>query len=235
MRRILLGVAALFLMVVSAGATPPRMASSDDRLVAATQTHLYVLRDILDNLGSHYTALHDQHLIEIDLGSGAATRHWPLRRMSVSHFNDAGDLRVPGEVTERDGETVEMIAILRDLGTEPMRPSHWPTAGLSVFEGALLRDGKQLLTPFGIRKAGRAQLAILRDVYPPNETADGWPVDDQIAFYDLYAEGEWQCEIRPEGQTLYRAQDRVLVVKLQCEDAELSGLWSFHVLVKDDP
>ena len=225
---------ALALLAGMAHATPPRVTMSEDRILAATQTHLYVLRDISDNLGSNWVALHDQHLIEINLETGEATRFWPLRRMAKSHINDAGDFRVPGEVTERGGETYDMVAILRELGAEPLTPSRWVIEELSFSDGALMRGDEQLLTPFGIRKAGRAQLAILRDEYPDKKTDEGWPSEDQIDFYNLYAEGDWLCELRPEGQTLFRAQDRVTVTKLYCEDTELAGIWSFHVLIKDN-
>ena len=80
-------------------ATPPRATMSDDRMVAATQSHLYVLRDVVDNIGSHYDELRDQHLVEISLETGEATRFWPLRRVAVSRL-ETGELLNPGMVTE---------------------------------------------------------------------------------------------------------------------------------------
>jgi len=216
-----------------AAATPPRMTQSEDRVMAATRTHLYVLREITDNLGSHFAGLHDQHLIEIDLDTGEATRHWPLRRMAVNHLPD-NDFLVPGVVTERAGQTHGMMDVLREVGAEPIWSNIWEDKPLSLEGGALMRDGVQVATPFGLRKAARAQLAILRDAYPPNETETGFPDLDRIDFYDLYAPGDWECQLLPARHSIYRQTDRVTAAKLRCEDADLSGVWSFHFLIHDD-
>ena len=213
-------------------ATPPRVTGSDDRLVAATQSHFYVLRDISDNLGSHYARLHDQHLVEIDTNSGKATRFWPLRRMHVNTLT-SDDLLVPGEVTDRPGDTHDMIALLRGLGAAPVTPQPYAVQDLTLIEGALTRGDEQIATPFALRAAGRAQLAILRDEYPPVETEAEYRKAERIDFYDLYAEGDWLCELRGGGATFFRAKVRVTLAKLQCEDSELSGYWSFHFIVRE--
>lgn len=217
-----------------AHATPERLTFSEDSVVAATQTHLYVRRDIYDNLGSHYLSLHDQHLIEICVETGEAVRFWPLRHMAVNHLA-TDDLLVPGQVTERDGETRDMVQVLRATGAEPVLPQVRVDDALSLSGGALMRDGtEQLATPFAIRAAGRAQLAILRDAYPPIETEEDYLRRDRIDFYDLYAPGDWDCTLRGERHSLFRAADRVTVAKIYCEDAELSGGWSFHMLIRDE-
>jgi len=221
---------ALILTAGMASATPPRITLSQDRLVAATQTHIYVQRDITDNLGSHWAGLQDQHLIEIDVETGTATRHWPLRHMAINHL-ELDDFLVPGRVTEREGETYDLIQVLRDVGAEPLSPTIWAVEGITLKDGALMRGDTQLLTPFGIRAAGRAQLAILRDTYPPIETEEEYRREDRIDFYDLYAEGDWDCRLGPEGETLFRPNERVLIAALQCEDYNLSGMWSFHAIV----
>lgn len=229
--------AALLIVALAAQpvqATPPRMTMSEDRVIAATQTHLYVLRDMIDNQGSHYARLHDQHLIEIDLDTGAATRHWPLRRMAVSHLDEDGDLRLPGRVSERAGETRDAAAILREARAEPLLPSAWALEGVGLDEGGLSWRGERRLTPFGIRKAGRAQLAILRKEYPRVETPEGWPAPDRIDFYDLYAAGAWTCALGAEGHVLFRGATRLIVAKVKCEDADVTGSWSFHILVPDE-
>ncbi len=234
--RVFVSVLAVFgLFAEAVWATPPRITISEDRLMAATQTHLYVLRDIIDNTASHYAALQDQHLIEISLESGEATRFWPLRSMAISHLETDEFLR-PGLVTDREGDTHDMTAVLREVGAEPMGPTIWDVEDLSLKDGALIRgEAEQLATPFAIRAAARAQLAILRAAYPPIETEDEYRRADRIDFYDLYAEGDWECELMPEGQTLFRVTDRVLIAKLHCEDADLNGAWSFHMIVKQDP
>lgn len=213
-------------------ATPPRMTISDDRMVAATQAHLYVLRDVVDNIGSHYAELRDQHLVEISLETGEATRFWPLRRVAVSRL-ETGDLLNPGTVTERPGEVHDMMEVLRGVGAQPLSPSAWPIEGVALEDGALVREGERVLTAFGLRAAGRAQLAILREAYPPIETEADYRRAERIDFYDLYAEGDWDCRLLPESQTFFQAEQRLILVKLRCEDAALSGAWSFHALIAE--
>ncbi|WP_120499766.1 hypothetical protein [Roseovarius sp. EL26] len=211
-------------------ATPPRATFSDDRILAATQSHLYVLRDITDNLGSHFHALHDQHLIEISLETGEATGYWPLRRIGINHL-ETDDFLFPGTITERDGETNGMMEILREVGAEPLVPSPWEVEDFALVDGALMKGEVQVLTPFAIRAAGRAQLAILRAEYPPFESEEDYSREDRIDFYDLYAEGDWDCRLGSVGQALSRAKDRVRLIPLHCEDYNLSGLWSFHAII----
>ncbi|QIE46329.1 hypothetical protein G5B38_12780 [Pseudohalocynthiibacter aestuariivivens] len=232
MTRLICLICALFI-ANPATATPPRLTQSEDRVMAATQTHIYVLRDIVDNLGSHFAGLHDQHLIEVALDTGEATLYWPLRRMTVNHLPE-NDLLVPGVVTERAGVTHAMMDILREIGAEPIWGNIWEDVPLSLHNGALMRGDVQLATPFGLRKAARAQLAILRDAYPPNETETGFPALDRIDFYDLYAPGDWECRLLRDRYAIHRATDRVTVAKLRCEDTELTGFWSFHFLIYDD-
>lgn len=206
---------------------------SEDRLVAATQTHVYVLREIFDNLGSHYEALHDQHLVEINIDSGAATRFWPLRHMSVNHL-ETNDYLNPGQVTDRSGDVQDLMSVLREAGAQPISPSVWAVQELSIRNGALVRgEDQELMTPFAIRAAGRAQLAILREYYPSIESEEDYRKAEQIDFYDLYAEGDWDCILAPQGQSLFRADSRVLMAELRCEDADFSGAWSFHVLISE--
>ncbi|MEO1138264.1 MAG: hypothetical protein AAFW87_02300 [Pseudomonadota bacterium] len=228
----LLFLAAL-LLGTAAWATPPRITASEDRMMAATQTHLYVLREIVDNLGSHYTGLHDQHLVEISLESGAATRFWPLRRMHVNRLPE-NNFVLPGEVQDLDGSTADLTAVLREVGAQPIAPSAWGAEEVTFDNGALSLKGEVALTPFGIRALGRGQLAILRDAYPAIETADEHGAGKRIDFYDLYAKGDWLCVLHPETSVLFRAAEKLIITKLHCQDAELNGVWSFHAILKDD-
>ncbi|MFK7940160.1 MAG: hypothetical protein AB8B82_12330 [Roseovarius sp.] len=213
-------------------ATPDRAMHSGDRLIAATQSHIYVLRDVVDNLGNYYVKLHDQHLIEINLESGEAERYWPLRRMKVSHL-EASDDRIPGQVTERVGETHDMMALLRDIGAEPMQPHGFLLDGYAVSEGAVTRDGEVILTAFGVRAAARAQLAILRADYPPIETEAAFNSHEVMDFYDLYAPGDWYCEMLRNAVLLRRATGAMRVAKLECETAGGAHVVSFHVFITE--
>ena len=233
MIRFFVSVLALFgVFAGSALATPDRSMHSDDRLMGATQSHIYVLRDVVDTLGSYYEKLQDQHLVEISVDSGEATRFWPLRRTSVSHLSESDD-RVPGDVREREGETHDMMAILRSVGAEAMTPRKWLLEDMTVTEAGVVRNGQVIVTPFGIRAAGRAQLGILRKAYPPIETEAEYYGKAKMDFYDLYAEGDWFCEMQPGAILMRRVSDTVRVAKLECETAGGAHIVSFHVFSKE--
>lgn len=234
MRAIYVSIIAQFLLLASvAWATPDRGMSSDDRLLAATQTHIYVLRDVVDNLGSYYEKLHDQHLVQISIDTGEATRFWPVRRMKVAHLDENTDI-IPGDVTEREGETHDLSAILRAQGAEPMTPRGWLLGELALTDGAVTEGEEVLLTPFGIRAAGRAQLGILREEYPPIETEEEYFAREAMDFYDLYAEGDWTCRMEPKAVLLRRPADTVRVAKLECELVDGMSIVSFHIFAKDE-
>lgn len=234
MIRISVSTLAQFLLLASvAWATPDRGMRSDDRLLAATQSHIYVLRDVVDNLGSYYKKLHDQHLIEISIDTGEATQYWPLRRMQVANLDENSDI-IPGIVTEREGETHDLTAILRDQGAEPMTPRGWLLGELALTDGSVTQGDEILLTPFGIRAAGRAQLGILREEYPPIETEEEYFAREAMDFYDLYAEGDWTCTMEPKAVLLRRPTDTVRVAKLDCELVDGVSIVSFHIFVKDE-
>ena len=232
MTRILTLLTAICL-AAPAWATPPRMTVSDDRMIAATQTHFYVLRDIVDNLGSHYAGLHDQHLVEISLETGEATRFWPLRRMHTNTL-PMNDYLNPGLVEDRPGETVDLMHVLRDVAAQPIAPQDWQQDDVALADGTLTFKGDTALSPFGLRAAGRAQLAILRAAYPPIKTEEAYRRGDRIDFYDLYAEGDWFCDLLADRRAIYRANDKLILAKLRCEDADGNGQWTFHAILKDD-
>ena len=106
-------------------------------------------------------------------------------------------------------------------------------AGLSRADGGALAAYGALMGSEAMRAAGRAQLGILREAYPPIESEADYRRAERIDFYDLYAEGDWDCRLLPESQTLFQAEQRLILVKLRCEDAALSGAWSFHALIAE--
>lgn len=203
-------------------------------MIAGTQSHIYVLREVVDNLGSHYESLQDQQLVEISIDSGDATRFWPLRQMAVSNLDEAGDFILPGNVTEREGERNDLMEILQEVEAQPLSPHAYPSTTLTLEDGKLMQDGVEVAANFAIRKAGRSQLGILRKAYPPIETEEEYMQKQRIDFYDLYAKGDWLCQLRPERHTLFRPADKVSLAKIFCEDEALSGAWSFHFFIKNE-
>jgi hypothetical protein len=81
MARILLIICALFAVIQftkPAQATPPRYASVLDTPFGVSQTHLFLLRNVSDNEGSHYINASKRFLIAQALASGRTEHIWPL-------------------------------------------------------------------------------------------------------------------------------------------------------------
>jgi len=58
------------LLSPNAFATPPLIAHIDDRLIAESETHIYVQRQVRDNQGSHGKNHSKTYLLKIDISSG---------------------------------------------------------------------------------------------------------------------------------------------------------------------
>lgn len=79
MRHFIVVCLAFTLFIGKANATPSRSAYISDQAIAANKTHLFVIRDINDNQGNHNNSLTHQFLVSIEIQSGKATQHWPIR------------------------------------------------------------------------------------------------------------------------------------------------------------
>ena len=59
-------------------ATPPRYASVQDTPFGINQTHMFVLRTLSDNEGSHYITRSKRFLVAQDIETGKTEQIWPL-------------------------------------------------------------------------------------------------------------------------------------------------------------
>lgn len=218
----------------TADATPPRVLSSDDTLIGATQTHLYVQRRVSDNRGSHYSELTDLRLVEIDFATGAATRDWLIRSLREDWLDDDGNLIVPGRVTERS-PAQNMHAILSEKG-----------AGISYFsplfnEILWIGDTGDVLHPErgvvvsrkDVRAIAAAQILPMMDAYPGAADEAAYARADQIEPFALPT-GDWACTL-PRGRTVIHRGTRpaLRVLKVACEDVADVGQFSFHLILPD--
>jgi hypothetical protein len=91
---------AVFLTLTNAAyATPPRYLSISDTPIAANETHLFMIRNVSDNEGSHYINNTRRFLVAQDLQTGAVDNQWLLditRQVSVDPPNTIEMLPVPG-------------------------------------------------------------------------------------------------------------------------------------------
>lgn len=211
-------------------ATPPRVFRSDDRIVAATQSHVYVLRDMVDNLGSHFARLHDQHLVEISLDDQKAGHSWLLRSMAINHL-ETGDYLVPGLVEDRISDTDDMFAILRKLGAGPEVPMA-PEVSLYSIDGNSLvhRTAGPLADLADLARVARAQLLPLAQTYPRATSDAAYRAARRLEVYDLTEEENWVCDLAPEQVRLYRPAGPLEILKITCQDEVNLWFWSFHMI-----
>ena len=223
----------LIMFPAMAGATPPRVFTSDDRIVAATQTHLYVLRELQDNQGSHYSTLIDQHLVEIDLDSHAASRSWLLRSLWENRITPE-DFVSPGKVVEHQRDTVDMFAILRETGAVPQSARIAEGSDLLLTDGSLMHEKAGIVASRNVMVgAARAQLLPLMASYPRTGKASEYKAGENMEVYDLSNASNWHCELLPIQLTVFRAKDRLRIVKIGCDDDFETGAWTFHMALPD--
>ena len=117
---------AVFLTLSSAAyATPPRYLSITDTPVAANATHMFMIRMVSDNEGSHYINNTHRFLTAQNLQTGAVDDQWLLditRQVSVDLPNTIETLPLP------DGDKVDMFAILQTRKAYPIGtglPTEW--------------------------------------------------------------------------------------------------------------
>ncbi len=79
MRIIILLFAALF--ATTAHATPPQIVGVSETLLGINDTHLFVLRRMDDNMGSHYPTQTDVVLIARNRTTNSDDQIWPVMRM----------------------------------------------------------------------------------------------------------------------------------------------------------
>ncbi|SEW30741.1 hypothetical protein SAMN04488515_2176 [Cognatiyoonia koreensis] len=87
-------ILALFLLVVPtlSMATPPRIVSVDEDLLAINATHVFILRTISDNHGYHQVNQTDVTLIARNRETGWDDQHWPVLSVRDNGFpTDAAD------------------------------------------------------------------------------------------------------------------------------------------------
>ncbi len=118
---------AIFLTLSSAAyATPPRYLSITDTPVAANETHVFMIRIVADNEGSHYINNTHRFLVAQNLLTGAADDQWLLditRQITIEPPNSIETLP--------SGHKVDMLAILQDRKTYPIGislPTDWEGA-----------------------------------------------------------------------------------------------------------
>ena len=126
-------------------ATPDRVISIDDVPVGHTDSHLYMLRTVSDNMASYYSAIQHVFLVKQHMQTGQVERHWPLRVLQYDQrFEWPEDGTTPPSriITETDSiEQSESSQTDDMLPTRPINPFDvmrqekvLPLSALSLFE-----------------------------------------------------------------------------------------------------
>ena len=104
----------------SASATPPDVVTIDDTLLAASSTHVFVLRSTSDNLGSHYAYRTETWLVSIDAQTGAETL-WPLHAaVQSTEFGGEGEPDRKVVETDDNADAVDLFGTLAREGAVPL-------------------------------------------------------------------------------------------------------------------
>ncbi len=113
----------LMLLPGMAFATPPQVVSTLEELVGINATHVFLLRSVNDNLGSHHDELTDQMLVARNIDTGLDEQIWPLRRVHVFFGGDDG--LSENVVTEHAlDESFDMHKVLGQQGARPLTEVH---------------------------------------------------------------------------------------------------------------
>ncbi len=184
-----------------------------------------------DNQGSHYTALVDQHLVEIDIDSLAESRSWLLRSMLIEQLvGDGADFVAPGVVVDR-AEGADLHAILRSVGAAPMRLYPQTEAPLSFDSGLIHPTRGKVMAIQDIAAKARAQLEPLANRYPRAETEEAYYAADKMEVYDLSKPETWNCEVLTEAGTIFRPEKKLRIIRLTCDDDYQTGMFTFHMVL----
>jgi hypothetical protein len=192
--RFWVSVALPALLAGASGATPPQTVSVDDVLFAATDSHLYLLRSLEDNMGKYGIVQTDVLLIARNRATNTDDEVWPVARSTDygAYFADNGiDARVERLPLEGAVNPFEMVAS-RDARLMVGRSVDGPLPeGISVSD----QDGGVTLTEpeasggkvyrLGFEDLSRdltESLARTRDTLPPLFAEGGVDVLRGVTF-----------------------------------------------------
>lgn len=110
----------------AAFATPPRWAQLKETILGHNDSHVFILRQIDDHPGYHFTLQTEIYLISRDLFTGADERIWPVMRI-----NDRGEFYAQSGHAERvenmgAGERVNPFDVLLWRGARSILPGQLP-------------------------------------------------------------------------------------------------------------
>lgn len=216
-------------------ATPPQIVSATDEVVGITDTHLYLLRSLQDNEGSHYVTTTDQLLVKKAIGTGEDERFWPLRRTTIEPDWDDPDERYVLRETPL-ATTHDLVEVLRQNAVQPMIEGLARDAGAlnwSLADDMLTltypHDGTQIAVPTTDLAAGiMRNLSATRQAMPPTVLEGGF---DALLDYPDYAIAA-TCQIS-RYHILWRGADRpdTMAVRIDCDDLDLGPPIALYVVV----
>ena len=78
------------LIAAPATATPPDAVSLYDRIFGVSETHVFILRQMNDNLGLHIRGMNDTFLVAKNINTGIDDNIWPVMRMYGGYNGNDG-------------------------------------------------------------------------------------------------------------------------------------------------
>ena len=233
----------LLLMASALLATPPRIFSSKDQMIGANQTHIYVLRTLRDNSGSHFTDRRDVYLLEISVATAGLENFWRVWS-GVANSVDA----FPGESESLGADFANPYEILRQKKAALVE-MHAPHAdfGYKIKNGALITNygdpsgasgAKTYLSRDALREIASAQFAPILANYLPIADATYAQKIDMTGAHLLVEPIDQvdNCQVEASAMPIGSWENPQVPILIRCQmypnEPELSS-FSFFVFTPD--
>jgi len=222
-RTLAIALGILLLATLGTRATPPRYVSINDTPIAANATHLFLLRTVSDNEGSHYINATHRFLIAQNLKTGKVEDHWLLGTTRLDTISNE-----PKDTVEiHPGTTENPFEILRKKQALPLELTPrviWPDDSQSpVLSNIYSLNKKGIYNEYKeeqVLSVAELEKRIAASLNPTMRTmpSDPGPVDPMQYDENSYSKSLSDCVVQGVGARISASA----LVMLFCTDDEFS-------------
>lgn len=220
------------LMVSLAGiarATPPQVVSVDDVLFGMSDTHVFLLRSLEDNMGFHGVTQTDVLLVARNLATNADEEIWPVARsIHRAEENSVETLTVAGAVNPFEIAAARGVRLLLGRSDRPVTAAE---VAVSFGGAALVVTDGRAGTTFSLgfdeisQRLGEG-LERTRDSLPPYFTEGGGDVLRGVRF-----DPALDCEVAGFVEMAAGAAGVLWLARVSCENEETMAPVATYLVV----
>jgi hypothetical protein len=213
----------MLLATLATRATPPRYVSIKDTPIAANATHLFLLRTVSDNKGSHYINATHRFLIAQSLKTNKVEDHWLLGTTRLDTISNE-----PKDTVELSpGTTGNPFEILRKKQALPIELTprlKWPDDSQTPVLAKIYSLNKQGIynkyEEIQVLSVAELEKRIAASLNPTMQImqSDPGPVDPMQFDADAYSKTLSGCVVQGVGARI----SSTALVMLFCTDDEFS-------------